>query len=506
MAQKEPQGYAHRESRPPSTPRGGADADMLGDLLDALEDAVILVDARGAVVFRNRSSHRLGDAIEDLPALAADAIARRAPVGRALRLGERHLAAEARPLEGRGALVLVRDVTEERAREAALLQSEKLASIGLVSAGVGHEINTPAAFVLANLRALDEQLDALRCADPAAAPIPGAVDAFVGEARPVIAESIEGMKRIHAIARDLRAFTRSDEDGAALASVNAAIESALLMLRSEIRRTARVERALSASHRVAIGPGPLGQVFLNLILNATQAFEDELPDDNLIVVRSFDESDAVVVEIRDNGPGIPPAVLPRIFDPLFTTKPSGVGTGLGLTIARKIIRAAGGDLSVESAPSAGAAFRVRLPATSGRSVPPPSLAPSSAPLSRRARILAVDDEALLLTAYRRMMRRRHDVETACGGREALAILERDRSFDVILCDILMPSFTGMDLHREVASRWPDLAPRFIFLTAGVFTIAARRFLEESGAVWMEKPVDLALLEKTIEAKIRLDRS
>jgi DNA-binding NtrC family response regulator len=126
--------------------------------------------------------------------------------------------------------------------------------------------------------------------------------------------------------------------------------------------------------------------------------------------------------------------------------------------------------------------------------------------TRRARVLAVDDESLLLTAYRRMLRRRHDVETANGGREALALLERDRRFDVILCDVLMPHVSGMDLHREVAARWPELARRFLFVTGGAFTPNARRFLEELGSTWIEKPVDLARLLRVIDEKLAEEKA
>jgi two-component system, cell cycle sensor histidine kinase and response regulator CckA len=479
-------------------------------VLDALDDAVLLVNPVGAVTYRNCAAGELEGALDALLPLAAEVIRKRAAARKELRVGERHFTAEARPLEERGALIVVRDVTEERAREVVLFQSEKLASVGLLSAGVGHEINNPAAFVLANLRALRDQIEVLsgvaeevHSAGFAAegAELPLAVDAFVSEVRPVLAESLEGMHRIHAIARDLRAFTRNDDGAVAPVDINAAVDSALLMLRNELRYRARVERALTASRRVRANPSKLGQVFLNLILNAAQALDGRRAEQNRIQVRSFDDGAAVMVEVVDNGPGIAPEVLPRIFEPLFTTKPSGVGTGLGLPIAREIVRAAGGELFAESVWSAGATFRVRLPAIVPSEPAGPPWPAVEEPPARRARILAVDDEALLLTAYRRMMRRFHDIETAAGGREAQSLLERDGRFDVILCDLLMPYFSGMDLYQEVRARWPGLTRRFIFLTGGAFTPAARRFLEESGCTWIEKPIDPDLLLRMIGDKL-----
>jgi len=156
------------------------------------------------------------------------------------------------------------------------------------------------------------------------------------------------------------------------------------------------------------------------------------------------------------------------------------------------------------------AFRNEHPAAAGLSLLLPQTPASggrpSSVLGQRARVLAVDDEVLLLTAYRRMLRRRHDVETANNGRDALALLEQDRRFDVILCDLLMPYFSGMELHREVGVRWPELTHRFLFVTGGAFTPNARRFLEERGSTWIEKPVDLSRLLRVIDEKVAAENA
>src|SRR5262249_38893292 len=158
--------------------------------------------------------------------------------------------------------------------------------------------------------------------------------------------------------------------------------------------------------------------------------------------------------IDDNGPGIPPDVLPRIFDSFFTTKPRGIGTGLGLPISQGIVRSLGGEISVESVWGEGATFRVRLPAVvAAAPLSPPDITPAPREYVRR-RILAVDDEALLLKAYRRMLSDVHEVVTALGGHEALRTLQHDASFDVILCDLQMPEMSGMDLHTAVQVRFP----------------------------------------------------
>ena len=134
-----------------------------------------------------------------------------------------------------------------------------------------------------------------------------------------------------------------------------------------------------------------------------------------------------MVEIADNGPGIPSDVLPRIFESFFTTKPRGMGTGLGLPISLGIVRSLGGEITVETRPGEGAIFRVRLPAARGTPAETPTPAPIQplAPANVRRRILAVDDEALLLKAYRRMLSDRHNLVTALGGQEALEVMEAE---------------------------------------------------------------------------------
>jgi len=243
----------------------------------------------------------------------------------------------------------------------------------------------------------------------------------------------------------------------------------------------------------------LGQVFLNLISNAVQALEEADIKRNLVRVRSFDEGDSVVVEVSDNGPGISAEAAPRIFESFFTTKPRGMGTGLGLPISLGIVRSLGGEIVVDSRPGEGATFRVRIPATSARpaaQTPVPETTPSR--IFTRRRILAVDDEALLLKAYRRMLGDAHELVTALGGHEALKLLETDVRFDVVMCDLQMPEMSGMELHAMVLKRYPALAERFVFVTGGAFSGDARRFLEESVPAVIGKPFKVDELLRLVD--------
>ena len=436
-----------------------AERDALRDTFNVIEDGLLLLYASGHVQIENNALRRMrgepdsarlpsGERLfargaseagvdpsmrERLAVLARDAAGTKAPLDRTFSLHGRQFEARAYPAAGRRILLYVRDVTEGRDREVRRLQSEKLASIGMLAAGVAHEINNPASFVLANLEALAELLQSSDGKSKAAAKVPrklGSSD-ILFEAMNIVQESKEGMARIHRIVRDLHAFSRVDEGADLLTDVNAAVDSSLTMLRSELRYRAQVERDLRATRRVRSSAARLGQVFLNLIMNAAHALAAGNPKRNRLYVRSYDEGDRVVVEVEDNGPGTPAEVMPRIFESFFTTKPPGVGTGLGLSISRDIVTSAGGELTAESVPGRGALFRVRLPAAGAGIAGRPKTVRSDKAVRRR-RLLAVDDEALLLKAYRRMLMSHHDVETMLGAKEALRLFGQDRAFDVVL--------------------------------------------------------------------------
>ncbi len=496
--------------------------DALRETFDVFQDGLLLLDADGEVLIENTAGRHLldqpptesqasGDGqdggagrtfFDAMAKIAREAKRQNAVHSRTLVWKGRQLDVRANPAAGGRALVYVRDVTEERDRELRRLQSEKLAAIGMLAAGVAHEINNPASFVLANvdslagiLRKVDESLRAEN-----ALAGKSALANLLFDAMTVVQESKEGMARIHRIARDLHSFSRVDDDANALSDVNAAVDSALTMLRSELRYRATVERSLRSTQLVRASAARLGQVFLNLLLNAAHALAELHPRRNRLYVRSRDEGGHVIVEIEDNGPGIATEIMPRIFESFFTTKPPELGTGLGLPISLDIVRRAGGDLVAESEPGRGAIFRVRLPAAIGvpqaktRSV-------SSLKAIQRRRVLAIDDEALLLKAFQRMLVSHHDIETKLGAREALRCFGQDRQFDVVLCDLQMPDMSGVELYTAVKQQWPALAERFIFITGGAFSAEARRFLEDPNIACINKPFQLRELLELIEARV-----
>jgi signal transduction histidine kinase/ActR/RegA family two-component response regulator len=482
-----------------------AGSDVLRETFEVFEDGVCLVAPDGTLEVANATAARLyrGGLKAELQAAACEAIANGATSDRGLALDGRAFAVRAYPLAGRGAVLYVRDATDEREREIGRLQAEKLASIGLLAAGVAHEINNPAAFVLANIEALAGHLRLVeeRLREAGNESVTRGLSDLLFEANVILQESKEGMARIHRIVRDLGSFSHTDDETNAPMNVNLAIDSALGMLRNELKYRARVERDLRAQRLVKASAARLGQVFLNLILNAAQALDEAEAKRNVVTVRSYDDGPEVVVEVADNGPGIAAEILPRIFESFFTTKPRGMGTGLGLPISLGIVRTLGGEIVVDSRSGQGATFRVRLPADESRApVRVSTPVPVPARGYPRRRLLAIDDEALLLKAYRRMLGDAHELTTALGGTEALRVLERDTAFDVVLCDLQMPEMSGMEVHAAVRERYPALAERFIFVTGGAFSSDARKFLEDSVSVVIQKPFRvedmMALIDRT----------
>ena len=479
-----------------------AERDTLRETFDVFDEALLLMDGPGQVLVANAAGRRLNQTAfrGALEALAAESVARAAICDRALGDRDRAYVGRAYPVSGSRVLLYVRDVTEERGQEVRRLQAERLASIGTLAAGVAHEINNPAAFVLGNLEALMGNVrmmaDQVNSVGDSSARTN--LHNLLFEVTGILQETKEGMARIHRIVRDLSWFSRIDDDRGASTELNAAVDSTLSLLKNELRHRAAVERDLRSTRTVATSPARLGQVFLNLILNAAQALDIAKAADNRIRVRTFDEGDDVVFEVTDNGPGIGPEVLPRIFDSFFTTKPRGVGTGLGLSITHGIVRALGCDITVDTKVDVGTTFRVRLP--SQPIVRPDQTAAAPLPTYGRRRVLAIDDEPLLLKAYRRMLGDVHEVVTALGGRDALLVLQKKTDFDAILCDLQMPEMSGMEFFEKVEARYPELAGRFIFSTGGAFSSEAKRFLDR-GVTSIGKPFRADELLALIEAKI-----
>ncbi len=281
--------------------------------------------------------------------------------------------------------------------------------------------------------------------------------------------------------------------------VKAEIEAAVGIARNEIAHRAQLKLELAdGMPAVRAAPHELGQVFVNLLVNAAQAIPEGRAGDNEVRVSARADGDRVVIEVHDTGHGIAPEDLPRIFDPFFTTKPVGSGTGLGLSVCHGLVTAAGGTIEVESPAGGGTTVRVTLPAfrpEASRPRPRPAVPPGG----KRGKGLVVDDELLVGKSLARLLAA-HEVTVLTSPLEVLQRAAAGERWDVILCDLMMPEMSGMDLEERLASEAPEVVDHIVYLTGGAFTERSRAFLE-AGRPHLEKPVDPADLRARVAERV-----
>lgn len=502
---------------------------LLHTILEQMAEGVLVADSEGRFTFFNQQAERLLGSRPDLPpdqwsghygthqleerGELQPVPAHRVPLYRALR-GERidneeyflcrtgiWLSINSRPLtdiEGRplGAVSVCRDITdlkqaeaERKKLEAQLMVSDLMYSLGTLAAGVGHEINNPLSVVTMNLEM------ALKETKTASGEVRvEALQEMLGEAR-------AAARRVSRIVRDLKMFSRPEVEEMTTVDLHELLESTARMVANEIRpRAAFVQRFAAGSPCVRAVESRLGQVFLNLLLNAAQAIPEGRPDANTISLTTSLEDGGILVAVSDTGSGIEPEVVAQVFRPFFTTKPVGEGTGLGLSLSHQIVTGLGGSLTVETQVGEGSTFLVRLPtvASSARLRRPVARQPEGL---TRGRVLAVDDEASVCRYLRRALSSDHEVD-ACG--DGLAALERIRQgerYDVIISDLTMPRMTGMQLFEALREEAPEQAERMIFLTGGAFTARARAFLDETSNVVLHKPCRLEQLRAAVAQRL-----
>ncbi len=381
-----------------------------------------------------------------------------------------------------------------------LAVSERMVSVGTLAAGVAHEINNPLAFVLSNLEYVDATLKS-SLLELLGGSVSDKTRSKLREAVVAIADASSGADRVRSIVADLNTFSRKANDHVESVDLLPVLETAMRMAANELRHRARLERELAAVPPVDGHPGKVAQLFLNLLVNAAQSIpEGHASQHEVRVVSRTDAQGRAVVEIRDTGAGIAPDVLPRILDPFFTTKPVGKGTGLGLSICHGIVSSMGGELQVESAVGKGSVFRVILPR--GAAAAPRASGAPPAVVKRRAKILVVDDEALFGKGVERTLMEDHDVVLETYALEALARLAGRESFDVILCDMMMPDCSGMEFYARLRTIDPTLLSRVVFTTGGAFTGAARDFLEGVPNPRVLKPFTRRELDAALDEVLR----
>lgn len=377
---------------------------------------------------------------------------------------------------------IVRDMTERNRLLTELVQTDRLASMGQLAAGIAHEINNPLAYVMLNLTLLQQQLE-------------GAVAATALESAAVTREALGGVERVAELVRDLRMLTQAKHETLTAVDARAVAERALRITGHQLRRVARVVTDFTRVSPVRATPARLEQVLINLLVNAAQATPPGASDEHRITVRLFEREGLGVIEVSDTGSGIPPEVQARLFDPFFTTR-VGEGTGLGLPICRGLVTSFGGRLTFETEVGRGTTFRVELPLSEGGELPEVSPgSPRPAAISG-LRVLVVDDEAGIRDALVRLLPACL-VDVATDGVEALSALEQ-ASYDVVLTDLLMPRLAGRELFERVTERWPKVARRMVFMTGAITDEATLRFVGQVENPLLEKPFRLESLELAVQ--------
>jgi signal transduction histidine kinase/ActR/RegA family two-component response regulator len=382
------------------------------------------------------------------------------------------------------------DKSAQKELEHRLAQADRTATMGTLAAGIAHEINNPLAYALGSLELALQRVQSLPLEQLSAAAVQAVdtIDHCVRNAR-------DGVDRIRIVVRDFSTVSRPSIETSDGVDPEEVLDAAINLAWNEIRHRARLVKDLQKLPRVVGDSARLGQVFLNLLVNAAQALSERTDANNEIRVRGRQQGEVVVVEVEDNGPGIADEIQDRVFEPFFTTKPPEVGSGLGLSICHGIITSLGGAITLRSHPGGGSCFRVELPlapAAAATQAPPDSQLPG-----RRSRILVIDDEPLLGHTLRLAFQDYHEVEVATSGRQGLAMLDRDSHYGMILCDLMMPDMSGIDVYERLAERQPQLLPRFVFITGGAFSDRARMFLQDNSVARIHKPFTIEEVESLL---------
>ena len=383
-----------------------------------------------------------------------------------------------------GTVGIIKDITDLKSARRSLQVTEKLSAMGELVSGVAHELNNPLTGVLGYAQLL----------------MGGATDA---RQRKSVERIFESALRCQKIVQNLLAFARRYPSEKRYLGLNGIIEKTLDLKAYQMRvNNLKVAKNLDPLiPKTMLDFNQMQQVLLNLITNAEHAIASHRGQGTLSLSTSARDG-MIRLEVRDDGPGMPPEVLARIFDPFFTTKEVGEGAGLGLSVSYGIVKDHGGRIWADSRAGEGTSILIELPvvadATASEAAPgagrPEDL--EGRPLS----ILAVDDEAVILDLIVDAFGRdgRHTIDTAGSAREAIQKLER-RTYDVLLLDLKMPELDGQQLFEEIRKRWPDMGRRVVFASGDTLHPATRHFLDHSGCPCVEKPIKLEHLASTIAA-------
>ena len=405
------------------------------------------------------------------------------------------------PFSG-GAIVTSIDITERKQMEQMLLQSEKMASIGTIAAGVAHEINNPIGYIDSNLKTLEKYNEKLNnfysvinnlweeCSKEEPDEVRNFIDEFMKikedtkidyvltDTKDALSESLEGTEKVKKIVSDLKDFSRSDKPEIKLADINDGIEKTLNIIRNELKYKAEVIKEFGEIPELECDIKKLEQVFMNILVNAAQAIEEH----GIIKIKTFSADNSVVIQISDTGKGMPKENIGKIFDAFFTTKEPGKGTGLGLSISYKIIEEHNGIISVESEVGKGTTFTIKLPVKKYGEI-------------REYKMLIVDDEEDLRKMLKEVINEYDPsilVKTAKDGFEAGDKLNTFRP-DVVLLDIKMPGIDGLEVCRRIRIDKKMKNTKVIMITGFPEKYSREECIDAGADEFLIKPIEIKTL-------------
>lgn len=386
-----------------------------------------------------------------------------------------------------GAVIVFRNEAEHGNQFQQVVMADRLTSLGSLVFGVAHEINNPLSVIVANATFVADGLKKFRKNG----------DSHFYEMIDAIQDVQDASDRVRKIVMDLKMFSQPQNEVIQPIHVHDVLNWSLRITTNQVRHCAKFVKNFNEIPLVDGSELRLGQVFVNLIINAAQAIEVCSTQGNEIRIFTFTDLEGrVVIQIQDTGCGIGPDTMKRIFDPFYTTKPAGVGTGLGLSISRGIIHSLGGTITVESKVGQGSTFQITLPQAKGHFASAPTQAGFSTK-AHRSKVLVVDDEPLLLKLIQRTLGEDHDVVITDSSVEAFNQLKSQHDFDIVLCDLMMPEMTGMELYERVTDLSPGMSDRFAFMTGGAFTPSAMEFVINMPVKHLDKPFTPVILKNFV---------
>jgi two-component system cell cycle sensor histidine kinase/response regulator CckA len=399
--------------------------------------------------------------------------------------------------EGGGAILSFgRDVTERKRSEASLLQSDRLASLGMLAGGMAHSLNNPLTYVLLNLDHLAKRL-----------PLMAGDATHVADALARMAEAREGAERMASIVKRMRNLARTDDTEIRAIDLSAVLESVVEIVGNEMHHRGRLTTSFEQVPPIVANESRIEQVCLGLVLFAARILPEDTAKTNEVRLALFStDQQTVAIEIVCEGVELDAVQLRSLFEP-FASSDEARTAGFGLSVCSSIVDQLGGQITAESLPGTGLSLTITFPCSRPSATtepPPPSSQQSSSPpssVSGCARILVIDDDPGVGRALRLMLEEDHDVTSFTSPREALRRLLQDQDFDLVFCDLMMPELTGMDIYQVLRFNRPGYEARLVFMTGGAFTAQAKRFLAQVPNPRIEKPFNLRALQRMVQRSI-----